>query len=80
MSIKTDCISDDAPRYQRGNSQLLAIVCMNIVLYILTKVYYVLRNKGRDKKWAAMSEAERLEYLATTTDKGNKRLDFRFHH
>lgn len=53
---------------------------MNIVLYLLTKVYYVLRNRYREKKWAAMSEEERLHYLATTTDEGNKRLDFRFQH
>jgi hypothetical protein len=53
---------------------------MNIVLYILTKVYYVFRNNQRDKKWASMTEEQRLEYLATTKDKGNKRLDFRFHH
>lgn len=53
---------------------------MNIVLYGFVKAYYVFRNKQRDKKWTAMSEEERLEYLTTTTDKGNKRLDFRFQH
>ncbi|KAL7793697.1 MFS general substrate transporter [Trichoderma ceciliae] len=72
--------ADDAPRYVRGNRSLLAIACMNIVLYILTKVYYVYRNRSREKKWAAMTEVERLHYLATTTDEGNKRLDFRFQH
>ena len=64
----------------RGNRQLLGILCMNIVLYGFVKAYYVFRNKQRDKKWTAMSEEERLEYLTTTTDKGNKRLDFRFQH
>lgn len=53
---------------------------MNICLYLLAKVYYVLRNRHRERKWAAMSEAEQLNYLATTTDQGNKRLDFRFQH
>ncbi len=53
---------------------------MNIVLYILTKVYYIQRNKQKARKWDAMSEEERLNYLATTTDRGNKRLDFRFAH
>ncbi|KAH8912691.1 major facilitator superfamily transporter [Coniochaeta sp. PMI_546] len=72
--------SDDAPLYRRGNTQLLAINCMNIVLYFLVKVYYVGRNKQRDRKWQSMSEDERLEYLATTKDQGNKRLDFRFQH
>ncbi|KAK4150769.1 major facilitator superfamily domain-containing protein [Chaetomidium leptoderma] len=72
--------ADDAPLYWRGNQQLLGILCMNIVLYGLVKGYYVFRNKRRDQKWNAMSHEERLHYLATTTDQGNKRLDFRFQH
>ncbi|KAI1371953.1 MFS general substrate transporter [Hypoxylon crocopeplum] len=72
--------ADDAPLYRRGNKQLLAILIMNMVLYCLTKVYYVLRNRSRDRKWNAMTAEEKLHYLATTTDEGNKRLDFRFQH
>ncbi|AEO67242.1 uncharacterized protein THITE_2116127 [Thermothielavioides terrestris NRRL 8126] len=72
--------SDDAPLYRRGNRELLGILCMNIVLYGLVKAYYVFRNKQRDRKWNAMSPEERLHYLATTKDQGNKRLDFRFQH
>jgi hypothetical protein len=53
---------------------------MNIFLYVLVKLYYVWRNKQRDRKWNAMTEEQRLEYLATTKDQGNKRLDFRFQH
>ncbi|KAF5584012.1 phthalate transporter [Fusarium pseudocircinatum] len=71
---------DDAPKYHRGNRQLLAILIMNLVLYVLVKVYYILRNKSRDKKWNVMTESERLEYLDTTKDEGNRRLDFRFAH
>lgn len=71
---------DDAPRYKRGNKQLLAITVMNVFLYGFVKVYYLWRNKSRDNKWNAMSEKERLDYLANTTDEGNKRLDFRFAH
>lgn len=71
---------DDAPRYRRGNRVLVALVSTNIVIYLLTKVYYVWRNHTRDKKWNAMTEGEKLRYLATTTDQGNKRLDFRFAH
>ena len=66
--------------HTRGNKQLLAVCGMNIVLYFLTKAYYVFRNKQRDKKWNAMTEDERLDYLENTTDEGNKRLDFRFQH
>jgi len=57
---------------------LLLLVGFNISLYVLTKVYYVLRNKSRDWTWNKMSEDEQLDYLSTTHDAGNKRLDFRF--
>ncbi|KAE8376058.1 hypothetical protein BDV26DRAFT_282968 [Aspergillus bertholletiae] len=61
---------DDAPRYKPGNRVLVALVIMNIFIYLFTKTYYVLRNSSRNRK----------VYLATTTDEGNKRLDFRFAH
>ncbi|CAK7200084.1 hypothetical protein SEUCBS139899_002773 [Sporothrix eucalyptigena] len=72
--------ADDSPLYRRGNRQLLGIACGNIGIYLLTKVYYVWRNKSRDAQWDAMTEDERLTYLATTKDEGSKRLDFRFAH
>ncbi len=34
----------------------------------------------REKIWGGMSKEQKQTYLATTTDKGNKRLDFRFAH
>jgi hypothetical protein len=71
---------DDAPNYRRGNRQLLAINVANVFLYLLVKAYYVWRNKSRAKKWDALSEEGKLNYLATTKDEGNKRLDFRFQH
>ena len=72
--------ADDKPGYKRGNSVLLSIIAVNISLYAFTKVYYVWRNKTRETKWNQMTEAERLEYLGRTKEKGNKRLDFRFAH
>lgn len=72
--------TDDSPRYRRGNKVLLGIVALNVVVYASAKCYYVKRNQYRDRIWNAMSEEERLHYLATTTDEGNKRLDFRFAH
>jgi hypothetical protein len=71
---------DDAPRYERGNRILLTLVIFNIFLYLGTKLYYMKRNAGRDRKWAAMTEDERLNYQLTTSGEGNKRLDFRFAH
>jgi len=70
--------NDDKPYYYRGNKALLALVAWNIVLFIAAKVYYVRKNNRRDRIWAAMTRDERVEYLKTTKDKGNKRLDFRF--
>ncbi|OJD34291.1 phthalate transporter [Diplodia corticola] len=71
---------DDKPRYRRGNRALLAINVLNIVLYLLTKAYYVWRNRSKAEKWDSMTQEEREEYLATTADEGNKRLDFQFAH
>ncbi|PVH83653.1 retrograde regulation protein 2 [Cadophora sp. DSE1049] len=71
---------DDAPRYKRGNHILLSLLALNIFLYLGTKIYYVKRNAYRDRIWNRMSEDEKLTYLTTTTDEGNKRLDFRFAH
>lgn len=69
---------DDKPLYRRGNSQLIAINVAAIIAYALAKVYYVWRNKQKRSKWDAMTKEEQADYLANTTDKGNKRLDFLF--
>lgn len=69
---------EDSPRYKNGNRVLVGTVFMNIGIFILVKVYYELRNRSREKRWNAMSPEEQRHYLDTTTDEGNKRLDFRF--
>lgn len=70
--------SDDKPYYRRGNGQLIAINVATIVAYALTKVYYMARNKWKKERWEKMSSEEKATYLETTTDQGNKRLDFLF--
>jgi hypothetical protein len=70
--------ADDKPYYYKGNKVLLALTAYNILLFIGSKVYYEWRNGQRDERWGAMTREERLHYLSTTQDKGNKRLDFRF--
>ncbi|KAK7432190.1 hypothetical protein QQZ08_001135 [Neonectria magnoliae] len=72
--------TDDGPHYRRGNKQLTAICVSNIFVYLLTKGYYVWRNKVRDREWNALSKEEQVHYLETTTDLGSKRKDFRFAH
>ncbi|OBT72913.1 hypothetical protein VF21_07763 [Pseudogymnoascus sp. 05NY08] len=71
---------DDKPNYRRGNKILLGFVAWNFALIIGTKYYYVWRNYTREKKWSVMTQEEKDTYLETTTDEGNKRLDFRFAH
>ncbi|KAF5613359.1 tartrate transporter [Fusarium tjaetaba] len=68
---------DDKPLYRRGNKVLLALVGWNVVMTVFIKGYYIWRNKTRERIWSAMPDEERDEYLRTTKDEGNKRLDFR---
>ena len=72
--------TDDAPYYHRGNTILIAIAAYNICIMVAAKLFYVWTNKKRAAKWDAMSKQEKEHYLSTTTDRGNKRLDFRFAH
>ncbi|SPB43781.1 unnamed protein product [Aspergillus niger] len=72
--------ADDKPKYHRGNSALIGINILAILLFIATKIYYIYRNKHRERVWNAMTEEERQDYLQNTRDTGSKRLDFRFAH
>ncbi|KAI1467134.1 MFS general substrate transporter [Daldinia caldariorum] len=71
---------DDQPLYRRGNRILLGITVFNIVLFYVVKVFYVWRNKVRDRKWNSMTQEEQENYILTTKDEGMQRLDFRFVH
>ncbi|KAI8296716.1 putative transporter [Colletotrichum sp. SAR11_240] len=69
---------DDKPHYHRGNKNLIAITVATIFAYAFAKAYYTLRNKSKRDRWNAMSDQEQAAYLNSTTDEGNKRLDFFF--
>lgn len=71
---------DDKPLYRRGNKILLGICCFNILMFYLAKLYYIMRNRSRDRIWNAMSTEEKVNYIATSGDEGAKPLDFRFAH
>ncbi|OJD35549.1 major facilitator superfamily [Diplodia corticola] len=71
---------DDKPLYLRGNKVLIFFCIFNIIVFVGTKYFYVNVNRDREAKWDAMSHDDKEIYLATTRDKGNKRLDFRFAH
>ncbi|KAM0802956.1 major facilitator superfamily domain-containing protein [Usnea florida] len=72
--------NDDKPLYRKGNKVLIGICVYNMALFIGAKVFYIVKNRSRRQKWDAMTAEEKQTYLETTTDKGNKRLDFRFAH
>jgi hypothetical protein len=72
--------TNDAPYYKRGNKVLLGIVAGNLVLFGFAKGYYIFKNRSRARIWDAWTHEEKAHYLATTEDKGNKRLNFRFEH
>lgn len=59
---------------------LLALVAWNFVLSVFIKLFYIWRNKSREREWNSMSQEEKDQYIETTKDEGNKRLDFRFAH
>ena len=63
----------DAPQYRTGNAVLIGIIGWSILVIVFAKLYYMTRNARRERRWNAMSEEEKARYLATTTDKGNKR-------
>jgi hypothetical protein len=69
----------DAPRYYTANKAMLAVVVFNLVIvYPGTWLFFGQVNKKRERVWGGMSNEEKSEYLRTTKDEGNKRLDFRF--
>jgi hypothetical protein len=70
----------DKPYYREGNTRLVAINLLAIAIFLATKAYYVWRNNQKERKWRAMSEAERVEYIKHSPVRGCKRLDFRFAH
>lgn len=50
------------------------------MLFWINKLYMINKNRSRAKIWDAWTREEKEHYLSTTTDQGNKRLDFRFQH
>lgn len=72
--------ADDAPFYHRGNTQLIGVAFGCIGACIFGRLYYPFRNRQKRAAWDKLTEEEQNMYASTTTDEGNKRLDFRFSH
>lgn len=60
------------PTLKDGNLSLFIIMLVLVVLMVLTKVYYVVRNKMKKNKWNKLSEREQMSYLETKGWKDNK--------
>jgi hypothetical protein len=73
-------VASDAPYYRQGNKVLIGMCAANMALYGFAKWYYVWKNARREKLWNSWTPEEQKNYLTTTKDKGNKRVDFRFAH
>ncbi len=69
---------DDRPLYRRGNSVLLWINLLSIAVFLLTRLYYVWRNKRKQKAWTALTEEQQADYSKTTKLQGSRRMDFLF--
>ena len=87
MSVQLSSISSayiyqdyDKPKYKDGNLTLVIINVAVIGVFLLTKVYYIWRNKQRERVWGAMTEQERIDYVSNNKLSGSRRLDFRFAH
>lgn len=70
----------DKPYYYKGNTSLLGISIGTALLLILTKFYYVARNRFKDRAWNKLTKEEQEDYIQNTKDEGARRLDFRFVH
>ena len=48
--------NDDKPLYKRGNRDLIAINVLSISLFVFAKIYYITKNRIRERKWNAMTQ------------------------
>ncbi|KAI8804536.1 putative transporter [Cladochytrium replicatum] len=73
--------SDDAPAFRkRGFPIVIGLSFISFFFFVFQYFHYRYVNAARDKIWNAKTEEEKDEYLKTTKDVGNRRLDFRFLH
>lgn len=72
-------LASDKPLYHAGNTHLIVINVLVIFVFLFTKVYYVTRNRLRDKKWNAMSTEVSHLYLLLLSGT-NQRLKLIIYH
>lgn len=73
--------ADDAPYYHRGNTVLLVICVLTLVVVIVQREFLRHLNRKKDVAWKAMTVEQQTAYqndIPAREKDGNKRLDFRF--
>ncbi|KAJ7075362.1 MFS general substrate transporter [Mycena crocata] len=70
--------ADDAPYFKRGNSINIAFAGFATILWVVQKYYYRSLNRGKERKYAALSEEEKREEDDQAEAKGNRSLRFRY--
>lgn len=76
---------EDKPYYRVGNRVLIGLTVYNTCLFVGAKIFYIWRNKIRERRWLSMSQEDQeayLRFISTPEGKwqGNKMLTFRFSH
>lgn len=69
---------EDKPLYHKGNEILIVSALAALGWIFVARWWFIQRNRKKDSIWNAMSKEEQIDYTRTTTEKGNKRRDFRF--
>ncbi|KAI1192971.1 major facilitator superfamily domain-containing protein [Nemania serpens] len=54
-NTKQHLLQQDSPLYHKGNTDLIIINAVCLASFGLTKVFYILRNRHRDRVWASMT-------------------------
>lgn len=71
---------DDQPYYRKGNTALAVISGLSILLCWATKVYYISRNRWKDRRWKQLTPEQQTDYSVHSAEFGPRRLDTRFVH
>lgn len=69
---------DYAPTYKRGNVDLIGISFGAIAACVLSRAYYIYRNRHKEKKWKRLTANQKRGYITNCPDFANKCLDFYF--
>lgn len=67
--------NEDQPFYVKGNTALAIISGFAIVQGLVTRAYFVMRNRDKRQKWERLTPEEQTDYRIKTREFGPRRLD-----